>query len=275
MLTQTTNRPRRHPKQALGKLDNSEFKRQSALTAALILKRLGVKKSTSALTKQIQTNCAHLRFLGRKMYRKFQITKKIKKSGKKQRGFSKKYISFVLRKLLACSTVAKSPVAYQLKNALKNANKAKKSSKIVKSALKLAKAFKGPKINPKKKKAKNVPKKAKKGKKSKKGKKGKKVKKALKQLKKSKKLKKKLVKAQKKCRKNGFKSKSKACKKAKKLGKTYRKKAKKIRKVIGKSCKKLKKLCFRINLNCKQMFNLTHLSAHAYCILTVKCTDGK
>jgi len=222
------------------------------LATALILKRLGSTQSTKFLLNQIRKNCVHLSFLGRKLYKNFHISKNIKKSGKKQKNFAHDFVTFVLKRLLSCEVVRKSHVAHKIQRALSQKSHARKNKRIVKNSIKLAKAFKGHNLNPKK----NLAKIAKKGKKSKKNKKGKKLRKAVKKMKKVEKLKKKLLKAQKKCGKKGFKKESNACKDAKKLRRIYRKKARKIKKVVVKSCRKLKVQCFSLKFKCKQMFQI-------------------
>jgi len=253
------NRPRRTARtfqtgsQTLGRTYNGSYKRVTALTTALIVKRLGSNKSVNSLYKAVRKNCVHLRFLGRKLYRKFAVTKKINKNGRKQRNLANRFVIFVLKSLLSCDVVNNSSAAGKLKRALKNASQTGKSSKIVKKTLKLVKSFKAPSLKAQnhKKTKKNLISKPAITKTDKKN-----VKKAIKKMEKTKNLGKQLVKAQKKCREKGFQKGSKHCNKAKKLGKKYRKKTQKIKKVLSKNCRELKVQCFRKDMNCKKMFKI-------------------
>ena len=249
---------------SLGVLDNSKYKKVSANTAALILKRLGSKQSQKSLYRALRKNCVHFRFLGRKFYRKFALTKKVMKSQNKQRKFTVNLLKFVFKRLLSCSVVRKSTISYKIRSALKRVHHAKKKGIIMSHVMRLAKTFTKPKITLKKvKRIRFVKKFTKKTKKNK----SKKLKKSVKNFKKIKSLKKKSVNAAKRCKRNGFKKNSASCKLAKKLNKTYRKKAKKINKVLTKKCGNFKKSCFsRIKFNCKKMFK--------YCKLAKKSTKS-
>ena len=247
------------PKAISAKVDNTRFIRSSQMTVALLLRRLGSKSSTKALFNKIHKKCLHLKFLGKKLYRKFKLTKKLKKSQKKQKRFASSFVKFVLRRILTCSVVRKHTLAYKFKSALRRVNRARKSPRIIHSVLRLAKSFRGPKISLKKKRNPRVPKLVKKfsKKKSTKAKKNKKnLKKTVKKLKRVRNLKKSLAAAQKRCRRNGFKKQSAPCQRAVRLSRTYRSKAKKVKKVVVKNCKKLKIACFKRNWKCKQMFKI-------------------
>lgn len=243
------------PKAISGKLDNSRFKKASALTAALILKRLGSKQSTNALFKKIRSHCGHLRFLGRRLYRKFPVTKKVRKSGKNQKTFVTNFVSFVLRRLLSCKVVANNTLSYKLKSALRRSKSAMRRNSIIRNVLRLATSFRGPRISLKKKRNPNKPKFVKKFSKKPK-KKSKKLKRALKKLKNVKRLRKQLQAAQNKCKKNGFKRNTSSCRQARRLGISYRNKAKKVKRVVVKNCRKLKVACFKRNWKCKRMFRI-------------------
>jgi hypothetical protein len=243
------------PKPIAGKLDNSRFKKASALTAALILKRLGSKQSTNALFKRIRTHCSHLRFLGRRLYRKFPVTKKLRNNVKSQKSFAKNFVSFVLRRLLSCKVVAKNTLSFKLKNALRRSKTARNIQVVIRNVLRLASSFRGPKISLKKKRNPNKPKRVKKFSKKPK-KKSKKLRKAIRKMKKVKGLRKQLLRAQKNCRRNGFKRNSSSCRRSRRLSRSYRNKAKRVKTVVVKNCRKLKTACFKRNWKCKRMFRL-------------------
>ena len=201
---------------SLGAIDNSHYKQVTAHTTALILKRLGSKQSQKSLVRAIRRKCVHLRFLGRKFYRKFGITKKVMKSKSKQQNFSVRLLKFVFKRLLSCSVVRKSTVSYKIRNALKRVHHSKNKSKVLNHVMRLARTFTKPKISLKK-----VPKVKFSKKKSNKSKKksNKKLKKAAKKFKKIKSLKKRSVNAAKRCKQSGFKKNSASCKLSRKLNK--------------------------------------------------------
>jgi hypothetical protein len=230
----------------------------SASAAALILKRLGDKRSFSHINEKILKNCVHFSFLGRKLSRKFKISKKMKKNKSLRRNFSVGFVRYVLNSLLRCKIVRKSDVSYKLKRALRN-NRNGRHRCIYKKAVALVKSYRGPVLKINRSRSKPGYAKFRKGKftrKTKRNNRSKKLKRAIKSIKNLRNLLRRSFSEQQNCRNNGFKKGSISCKRANRLLTRYIRRASKVKKILNYSCQRYKKSCFKYRIGCSKMFKM-------------------
>ena len=246
-------------RKSIGKTYSGAYKKTSVTAAALLLKRLGDNRTIEEIREKILSNCVYFRFLGRKLYKSFKITKKLKKNESFKKKFSIRFIKYVLNSLLSCEIITKSEIVYKIKSAKSNSSIGKHNN-IIKEVFRLAKIFKGPVISLKKERSKpgyakfskkkfeQFPKKLKR-------KSNKKLKHAIKILKSLNSLKSAIRKAQQKCIGKNFKTKSSDCRKSNRLTDKYILKASPVELLLKKSCQREKKNCFKYKI-CKKMFRI-------------------
>jgi hypothetical protein len=249
-------------RKSIGRSWKGGFKKVSASAAALILKRLGDKRSYSNIEEKILKNCVHFRFLGRKLSRRFKITKKTKKNNLSRKSFSVGFVRYVLKSLLGCEIVRKSEVVYKIKRALRK-NRISRHRRVFNKSLALVKSFRGPVLKISKKRSKpgyakfskgkftRFPKKPKRN-----SNKNRKVKKAVRNMKNLKSLLKRLASAQQSCRNSGYKKGSSSCRRAVTLSATYIRRGSRVKKILENSCRKYKRSCFKYRVRCSSMFKM-------------------